>query len=267
MTTSYSNIYCLLCSLLLAHTVCIVGGCSQEQAPDSISKDLPLQLQDSTEYYKYEVRFPAAIRYRSNTPIREELQQYTQDQKQDFLSFFEQDSIPETATYPWELLLEFTVKDSTDLFISILGQGYTYTGGAHGNHFYKMINYDQHNQRLIQLTDLFADSTSLQPISEFSRKVISQKLAEQYTEAQGSPEAIEEQKKRSSEWINDGTTPKFSFFQHFLLAEPNRNGRPTGLRFFFPPYQVAPYAAGTQEVFVPVSVFEDHLKPEARKLF
>ncbi|MCW9707016.1 DUF3298 and DUF4163 domain-containing protein [Fodinibius salsisoli] len=265
MTNSHSDITSCLCSLMLILAICITSGCDQEPAPDPINKDLPLQVQDSTDHYIYEVRFPAAIRY--NDMLRRELQGYAQSQRTDFISFFQQDSIPDGPIYPWQLSLDFTVFDSTKRFTSILGQGYTYTGGAHGNHFYKTVNYDNSGKHFIRLTDLFADSTALHPVSEYSRKKIVSELTQRISVLTDSADSTQELSMSSLGWINDGTAPDFPFFQHFLLARPGPNGHPTGLQIFFPPYQVAAYAAGSFDIFVPESVFKDQLTPKGRKLF
>ena len=41
----------------------------------------------------------------------------------------------------------------------------------------------------------------------------------------------------------------------------------TAVRFVFPPYQVGPYADGTQTVDVPASVLLPHVAPEYAGLF
>ena len=44
-------------------------------------------------------------------------------------------------------------------------------------------------------------------------------------------------------------------------------GKITALRFVFPPYQVGPYADGTQTVDVPAAVLWPHLAPDYSGLF
>jgi hypothetical protein len=45
------------------------------------------------------------------------------------------------------------------------------------------------------------------------------------------------------------------------------DGRLSGLRFVFPPYQVGPYADGIQTVEVPAAVLLPHVAPAYRGLF
>ena len=46
--------------------------------------------------------------------------------------------------------------------------------------------------------------------------------------------------------IQEGTTPDAENFSRFSLT-------PAGIRFYFPPYQVAPWAAGMQPVDIPLA--------------
>ena len=55
----------------------------------------------------------------------------------------------------------------------------------------------------------------------------------------------------------------FSEFEPRLGAD----GRIVALRFVFPPYQVGPYADGTQTVDVPAEVLLPHVAPAYRGLF
>ena len=219
--------------------------------------DVNLHRQDSTRYYMYDIKLPEIVR--SNATLRDTLTALADAQQAEFLSRADRDTMPESATYPWELQLQITVSDSTDRFISLLGVGYEYMGGAHGMPFHITLNYDQRQDRFITLPELLGDSTALEPISEYVRR----DLAQQFMEARQQPvqgNSSVEQFIRENKWLREGTAPGYANYRNVLL-------QPAGLRFIFSAYQVAPYASGTPDVEVPVSVFRDELSPEARQLF
>mgnify|MGYP006198232425 CR=1 FL=1 len=72
--------------------------------------------------------------------------------------------------------------------------------------------------------------------------------------------------KTSTRMIDEGTQPKAENFSEFVPLM-DAGGRITALRFVFPPYQVGPYADGTQTVDVPAEVLRPHIAPEYAGLF
>jgi hypothetical protein len=66
--------------------------------------------------------------------------------------------------------------------------------------------------------------------------------------------------------IEEGTAPDPANFDQFEPI-PGDAGRLAGLRFVFPPYQVGPYAAGTQSVDVPAALLRPLVAPAYRDLF
>jgi hypothetical protein len=66
--------------------------------------------------------------------------------------------------------------------------------------------------------------------------------------------------------IDEGTQPDAGNFSEFVPVL-DAAGRIGALRFVFPPYQVGPYADGTQTVDVPAAVLLPHIAPEYAGLF
>jgi hypothetical protein len=62
---------------------------------------------------------------------------------------------------------------------------------------------------------------------------------------------IEKKKISDLQWIKDGAAPIQDNYQTFVVGD-------TGITFIFDPYQVAPYAAGVQNILVPFSVFKSN---------
>ncbi|MFH0821251.1 MAG: RsiV family protein [Pseudomonadota bacterium] len=116
-------------------------------------------------------------------------------------------------------------------------------GAAHPVSGYFTVNYDLSIARMVDLADLFLpDSDYVKVISDYC---VAELIA---------------LKRSDDEWVKKGAGPVEKNFRAWLVV-------PEGLRVLFSEYQVASYAAGTQDVVVPVSVFKHLLKPERRGLF
>lgn len=247
--------------LLICAVVSIIAACgpsdrSSEAPAASPDTAVALHHYDSTANYTYDIRLPDIIR--TNKVLRDTLTALVERQKQDFLSSVEQDSMPQMAGYPWELQMHVNVHDSTEHFISLLGTGYTYTGGAHGIPFHVTLNYDQQMDQLISMPEIFGDSIALQPISNYVRQQLARQLMGKTGSNTEDTRSVE-QFIRDNSWLRDGTEPVWSNYSNMLLQRK-------GLHIIFCAYQVAPYASGTPKVDVPVSVFRSELPSRLREL-
>lgn len=114
--------------------------------------------------------------------------------------------------------------------VSLVFEIWTYTGGAHGNLDIITLNYSLITGQRLNFVDIFEDvDKALSLLSEQSRKVLSRRLA-------GG---------RMDQWILDGTTQEVENFSSLGLTRQ-------GVRVYFQPYQVAAWAAGAQEVDIPL---------------
>lgn len=116
---------------------------------------------------------------------------------------------------------------------------YVDTLGAHPNAFYRTFTFDLATGKELAIGDLFAPrSDYLKRISAIAEFELSKTLADM----------------ADIEYIRQGVTPEALNFQSFAIEGKD-------LVLIFPPYQVAPYAAGTQKVSVPLSQLAEILKP------
>ncbi len=128
-------------------------------------------------------------------------------------------------TAPYAFISEFKIaagKDTTTIIFNIE----TYTGGAHGNLAVKTFTYDRTGKRVYLGSIFVPESAFLKKLSEISRTKLTEKLGTE------------------GNWINDGTEPVSTNFEAFYLTLDNK------LVIIFQPYQVAPWAAGLQEVVI-----------------
>ena len=121
---------------------------------------------------------------------------------------------------------------------------YEDTLGAHPNGYYRTFTFDKATGAELSLSDILSGNY-LQRLSEISRRELPAIIAEK----SGAPANIE--------YLESGTTPTPENFQNFAIQANT-------LVLIFPPYQVGPYALGTQFVEIPLSEIADILNPTYR---
>lgn len=254
----------ILLLFVLLTSVLFAAGCTKkEKQPDpvvieeDISKEVPeetvdpnlVQTSEKTEKFEFSASYPKSIQA---YPILEQavLKEISrlQTQFQDWRDEVLEDDI-ETASFPWQLSINFGEALHTDDVISLFGVSYDYTGGAHGNSSFVSFVYDKEAQRILQLQDLFSDTgKALEAISQYVRNDLRERLG-----------TVNE------EWFLDGTNPTTKNYENFTLVSSQENGSVDGIGIHFPPYQVASYADGEQHVFVPASVFAEFISAEFKE--
>ncbi len=161
-----------------------------------------------------------------------------------FISFFAESGML-YASPTWSLYMQYTVYEQTPAqatefsphMVSVVYSIYSYTGGANGSGFYQTLVYDVTNQLPLTL-----DSVLVPDYLPALSALIRAKLTEQ---------------------LGDMTDPTFI---DFGAGEDVNNFRSWALTndemiFFFDEYQVAPGAAGPQELHIPLSELSTLLQP------
>lgn len=114
------------------------------------------------------------------------------------------------------------------------------TLGAHPNLFYRTFLFDKTTGAPLSLSDIFAERSGyLDRLAALAKNSLQESLGDF----------------SDTEYIALGTTPSEESFENFTLSD-------THLTLLFPPYQVAPYAAGPQRVAIPLSAISAILKAE-----
>lgn len=151
----------------------------------------------------------------------------------------EQESADGFEMPAWSLEIGYQAPYRTDRYVAIDFDGYDFRGGAHGMPIIAPLVLALPEGRRIPAEALFRpDSDWLEFLSEYC-----------YGELRG-----REFVSGDDDWLATGTAPKP---ENFSLIYPG----PKGLTVTFPPYAVAPYAAGPQEVSIPYSRLTDRLAP------
>jgi peptidoglycan-N-acetylglucosamine deacetylase len=158
---------------------------------------------------------------------------FVAEQKSLFLQYLNIDSVDLLpASYaPWTLTMDYETTNHSDDVISIVYTISEYTGGAHPNSYFRTFTFNLTENELIEFDDLFIEGASpLETIAPLVQADLTEQMGE-FADA---------------EWIERGTGEDPLNYQNFALTEDE-------LIFYFPPYQVAAYAAGTFEVRIPLS--------------
>lgn len=167
---------------------------------------------------------------------------------------------------PYDLSLAFTQLAATPQLVAIAADGSSYTGGAHGNPLVARFVWLPRTDRQLTALDLVPDRAAWRDISDRVREQLHTALSQRVDADALSPADREDVVRGAGRMIDAGTGPdpaNFAQFEPVLAAD----GRIAALRFVFPPYQVGPYADGTQTVDVPADVLLPHIAPAYRHLF
>ena len=132
---------------------------------------------------------------------------------------------------PLALSIDYETFNFSEDVLSLKFTIYDYTGGAHGNTTFRTLTFDLAAGRELALGDLF--QPGVDPLATVAPIV----LADLQTQLGDMTDAS---------WLEMGTAPVPENYASWVLAED-------ALIFFFPPYQVAAYAAGPQTVTIPLS--------------
>jgi hypothetical protein len=249
---------------LAATSALLLGGCGTQDLPTATPQVAPAATraadaatvdQASTARYAYEIHYPALAA--RDATLAAALRAYGEQRRREFLAAAEAaPRSPDIEFTPWTLRLRFDVRADTGDFVSVLASGDAYSGGAHGNPLIASFVLHRDTGRVVTMADLFADAEDGErALGEYARNALIRRRSETRPLDDG-----------ELRWLKDGTAPRPENYAVFAIdgdgARPAR-----GLVLIFPPYQVAPYAAGAIEVPVPASVFRDLLKPVYRKAF
>ncbi len=167
---------------------------------------------------------------------------------------------------PYDLSLSFTEVVATPQIVAIAADGSSYTGGAHGAPLVARFVWLPGENRRLTAQDMVPDLAAWRDISDHVREQLQAALSQRVDADELAPVDRSQVVKNAGRMIDEGTGPdvdNFSQFEPVLAAD----GRIAALRFVFPPYQVGPYADGTQTVDVPADVLLPRIAPAYRHLF
>ena len=184
----------------------------------------------NNEYYSISVNYPSEALV--NDAVEERLDEYASEQIQIFKDSFKEYFRDDPFMIEWNLEINFTHEPSPDGMLCIIAWIWDYCGGAHGNSWTQAFVFDLATDSLIGPVELLGSRAEFE---SFAEEVMVQ-LNELHED---------------EDWIERGASPTIENY-HTLYPVPDENGGIAGYTVIFPPYQVACYARGSSEVYVPV---------------
>lgn len=140
----------------------------------------------------------------------------------------------------------YNIEYADDDLISVNLMEGNFTGGAHPNYSYFTITYDLKTGKELKLSELFKPSANyLEAISAYAIKDLQSRKIPDSDENMGLAQDI----------FAEGATAKADNYQNWNLTKK-------GLMITFDPYQVGPYAAGSQTVIVPYANLKEIAKTD-----
>jgi len=151
--------------------------------------------------------------------------------------------MPRTPVQPYSGEISYSVDRNDGTMFNVMFTYYTYTGGAHPNSTFASFNFLLPDGAQVEIGDLFTRA-GIERISKLSIASLNKDL-------------IEPQGGGDTDWIARGAGPLGKHFENFILL-------PNELAIYFESYSVAPYAAGPQEVRIPLSQLRGMMRPDPR---
>lgn len=146
--------------------------------------------------------------------------------------------LTQSSAAGWQQSYNYRIEYYSADLVSLSGEVFSYTGGAHGNTYFASKNYWIKDGKVVQLklSDLFLpDSNFINSLSEL---------------------CINDLKKQKAGWVTGGEVRRFKEedLGIFVLS-------PAGLVFAFAPYVVGSYAEGPYFVNIPFTELEGLINP------
>jgi len=148
-------------------------------------------------------------------------------------------------TNAYMLQTTYSVERNDGKVLAILFTEYTDMGGAHPNSDYHTLDFLLPDGAQVFLPEIVDGQRGLKRISDLAAAGLLKSIGT------GS-DALSDK-----DTIAMGTGPQADNFKDFVLL-------PDKLHVFFPPYQVAAYAAGPQEITIPFAKLKDVMRPDWR---
>lgn len=137
-----------------------------------------------------------------------------------------------------------------------------YTGGAHANVGFDVLNWDIEDDRQIALEDLFDDDEAARAsIAEVLKQKLLVAKRERLQDSTSSDADILET------WVNPAFDGNIAVFEHFSIAKSTIADKAGGLIYHFAPYEVGAYAEGVYVVAVGHDHFSDALNDTYKDAF
>ncbi len=224
---------CITCLFILALTVSC--GTENGQAPN-LQKTTPkeISLNQDGEYYEKTNRYTVSLRVplTANDVASKHMQDFVTKRAAFFIELTKDEPLPGYFDeHQYEISTNWDTAESDAIYTFII-RGSTYTGGAHNQHFLKTFSYKKADHLPIALSEILASPQSLEEIGKLATQHFRETLGDQLDVS--------------------GLAPEAANWENWLVSNAS-------LTLLFPPYQIAPFAAGERSFTVYVDEESQHL--------
>lgn len=192
----------------------------QEQVQNNESEDVII-VKEENEKYIFDIEYP-------HTPYEKlniEIEQFVRNEVAQFKSDIESFDTDIVTAAKYSMYISYAIyKTDIDIYSVELILS-PYHGGAHPNHYVQTYVYNIRSNEILGLEKII-DVNKLGKIADLIYQDFKQR---DYFEG------------FDHDWFVEGTEPNSENYQNYIFTE-------NGLKFIFPPYQVAPYALGIQDI-------------------
>ena len=200
---------------------------------ESTKKSIREKIHSSLLYPEFLSKDPAFSTINSNLSKSMEAEQGK------FLTEASEFFSTEDSAGGWQESRSYSIAYYSEELVSLVGEVYSYTGGAHGNTFYLSSNYSIKDSKasLLRLGDLFkAGSNYVKALSSY---------------------CMNDLLLQEAGWITSGEIKSFTEKELEVFAIT-----PEGIKFAFAPYAVGSYAEGSYFVTVPFGELKRIIDPK-----
>jgi len=163
---------------------------------------------------------------------------------------------------PYSLAINWHARFETGRVASLVKNHWEYTGGAHGNYHYESLFWDFETSEPVAIAGLFNDTPETwETMSALAREALIAAKRERIGDADAAMDGFWD------EAVEQVTAPEPASFEVFTLVPSDQPGQAGGLKLYYPPYAVGPYAEGGYETVIAQADFNSLLDPSYAGLF
>jgi uncharacterized protein YecT (DUF1311 family) len=207
---------------------------------DAAMKVTKRKISANAKTYSLSIDYPAT----GVRAIDDVLARYAKNQAAEDHGIDDGDESQHNGDRPYEFDTTYDIARNDNKVFSVVFTEYSDTGGAHPNTNLTAFNFLMPDGALVFLPELVDGQRGIAQVSRIVVADLNKRI--------GGPDGMSD-----ADWIRRGAGPRATNFAVFIL-EPNQ------IHIFFPPYQVAAYAAGVQEARIPLAALKSFMRPDPR---
>jgi hypothetical protein len=161
----------------------------------------------------------------------------------------------------YEFGRSYELRSAIQGYVSVVLTDYSYSGGAHPNHFVDTLLWDTKAKKFINIHPFFKETRTNGPtLHTLATAIRDAVVADKITRGLSAKEANDPM------WVGD-IKPDLTKMGGIALAPSTEQDKSSGFIVYFSPYAVGAYVEGFYIEFVPWTAFKIHLSDAGARLF